>query len=562
MQFYIDHDWQENMATPRAKVGERAKTHLLILLCALWICVGLIGHAPWKPFESQSISIIQSLLDHPFWSASSWQSGHWIAPVSAGHPALESPPLFYWVASGCAYLLKPLLSTHDAARLSVGLWMLTALLMMGLSGRELWNKGVGRQTNFVFIGCLGLVITAHTMMPAVATLAGVSMAFYALSLVLRKPLRASLLLAAGLSIAFLTMGILPVAMISLSALILCLFPTRWQQPEVMRALIAGAMIALPIAGIWCWLCQQWAPTLWSVWWQTQWHIETPTKHWYFIRTLAWFAWPALPLALWGTWRFRNELLSVYRFQLCLVFFFVAFALTGFMGDRSEIHTPLLLIPLTALAAGSIETLKRGAAGALNWFGLILFGLLIGIAWLGWWAMLNGSPLKLYQRLSYLSGIHTMEFSLLYGMIAVAVTLIWFSAVLKSKHSNRSSATNWAIGMTAAWTVFMSLWLPILEAARSYQPMFTELKQHLPKQYQCINVRNFGSSQTDLLHYHAGIAPRYLHEKEDARCDLYLIADEPGSRLWLPTSQAWQEIWQGEHSRHGQESFRLLQKQHH
>jgi 4-amino-4-deoxy-L-arabinose transferase-like glycosyltransferase len=214
----------------------------------------------------------------------------------------------------------------------------------------------------------------------------------------------------------------------------------------------------------------------------------------------------------------------------------------------------LLIPLTALAAGSIETLKRGAAGALNWFGLILFGLLIAIAWLGWWAMLTGNPVKLYQRLVYLSGLQTIPFSVLYGTIAVAVTLIWLSGVIRSKHSNRSSATNWAIGMTCAWTVFMSLWLPMIEAARTYQPIFADLRQHLPTDYRCISSHNIGSSQADLLHYHASIRLT----AESGNCDLLLIEDQPGKRHASPGAE-WSLIWEGEQSRQSRESYRLLQR---
>ncbi|MGP1717133.1 MAG: ArnT family glycosyltransferase [Methylophilus sp.] len=554
MQFFIDHDWQENMATPRAKVGERAKTHLLILLCAIWLCVGLIGHSPWKPFESQSASIIQSLIEHPFLSTLSWTDGHWIAPVSAGHPALETPPLFYWVATGFSQALSPLLPIHDAARLSVGIWMLITLLMMGLSGRELWNLGAGRQTNFIFIGCLGLVVSAHTIMPEVSALSGISMAFYALTLVLRKPVRAMWLLAGGLLIAFLSAGLLPAAMIIGSTIGVLFLPVMCQHAGAKRALLSGLALALPGILLWCWLCQQWAPGLWAGWWPTQVSIQIPSKHLYFLRTLAWYAWPALPLAMWGIWRFRHAVLHTYRFQLCLIFFIVAFILIGFFSDRSEVNALPLLIPLTALAAGSIETLKRGAAGALNWFGLILFGLLIAIAWLGWWAMLTGNPVKLYQRLVYLSGLQTIPLSVLYGTIAVAVTLIWLSGVIRSKHSNRSSATNWAIGMTCAWTVFMSLWLPMIEAARTYQPIFEDLRQHLPTHYRCISSHNIGSSQSDLLHYHAGIRLA----AEPAACDLLLIEDQPGKRHASPGAE-WSLIWEGEQSRQSKESYRLLQR---
>lgn len=559
MQFFIDHDWQENMATPRAKVGERAKTHLLILLCAIWLCVGLIGHSPWKPFESQSASIIQNLIDHPFLSVNSWIQGYWIAPTSAGHPSLETPPLFYWAATGFAHLLSPLLPVHDAARLSVGLWMLLTLIMTGLSGRELWNLGVGRQTNFIFIGCLGLVVSAHTMMPAVAALSGVTMAFYALALVMRKPVRAMWLLCAGLLVAFMSGGVVPTLTIILSVVSLLLLPAIRQEKPVYRAMVTGTLLALPGIYLWCWLCQQWAPGLWHAWWQTQWQVQWPSNHGYFLRTLAWYAWPALPFAMWGIWRFRHSVLTTYRFQLGLTFFSIAFILIGFLSDRSEVSALPLLVPLTVLAAGSIETLKRGAAGALNWFGLILFGILIAIAWLGWWAMLNGTPVKLYQRLSYLSGLETIHFSLLYGAIAVAVTLIWLSIVLRAKHSNRSSATNWAIGMTCAWTVFMSLWLPMIEAARTYQPLFEDLRKHLPAHYNCIHAQNIGTSQADLLHYHAGIQLKYHEPSKKTQCDLYLIEDQPGKRHALP-GEGWQVIWEGEQTRQNKESFRLLQHQ--
>lgn len=542
------------MATPRAKVGERAKTHLLLLLCAIWLCVGLIGHSPWKPFESQSASIIQSLIDHPFLSAQSWTDGHWIAPVSAGHPALETPPLFYWMATAFSQALSPLLPIHDAARLSVGIWMLVTLLMMGLSGRELWNLGAGRQTNFIFIGCLGLVVSAHTIMPEVAALSGISMAFYALTLVIRKPLRAMWLLAGGLLITFLSAGLLPATMVAGATAAVLFLPVIRQHMEAKRALLLGMLMALPGIVLWCLLCQQWANGLWSAWWVTQVTIQLPSNHVYFMRTLAWYAWPALPLALWGIWRFRHAVLHTYRFQLSVIFFLWAFVLIGFFSDRSEVNALPLLIPLTALAAGSIETLKRGAAGALNWFGLILFGLLIAIAWLGWWAMLTGHPIKLYQRLAYLSGLQTIKLSVLYGAIAVAVTLIWLSGVIRSKHSNRSSATNWAIGMTCAWTVFMSLWLPMIEAARTYQPLFEDLRTHLPAHYRCISSRNIGSSQADLLHYHAGIRLT----AEPTGCDLLLIEDQPGKRHTSPGKE-WSLIWEGEQSRQIKESYRLLQR---
>jgi hypothetical protein len=68
MRFNLEHDWQGNMSTPPTRVGERAKIRLLILLCAVWLLTGLIGHEPWKPLESNAISSIKNILDNGSYS--------------------------------------------------------------------------------------------------------------------------------------------------------------------------------------------------------------------------------------------------------------------------------------------------------------------------------------------------------------------------------------------------------------------------------------------------------------------------------------------------------------
>ena len=145
MRFQLDHDWQGNMSTPRARIGDGVKTQLLLVLCATWIFFGLIGHAPWKPLESTSISIVKSILD----------TGNLIAPLASDATSLETPPLYYLSAAASAKLLAPFMSLHDGARLINAIWLSIMLLMVGMTGRELWSRGVGRHATFIMIGtCL------------------------------------------------------------------------------------------------------------------------------------------------------------------------------------------------------------------------------------------------------------------------------------------------------------------------------------------------------------------------------------------------------------------------
>lgn len=548
MQFDLDHDWQGNMATPRARVGERAKTRLLIVLCAIWLLFGLIGHSPWKPFESQSISAIKHILD----------GGSWLTPMAVSHTQLENPPLYYWVAAAFSAALSPVLPIHDAARLSSGVWMLITLLMVGMTGRELWDKGIGRQTTFVFIGCLGLVINAHTMMPAVSALTGLATAFYALALAKRRPYRAAILLGLGLGVSFLSTGLLPALIILSTCVLLPIFFAYWRSRFFWVVCLIALLVASPFLLLWPLLCWLYAPQLLAEWWISSLAQLNQGLHLYFLKTLLWYAWPALPLALWGAWRFRAQLLHKPRFQLTIVFFIVALGWIGLGAERKEVFALPLLIPLTAMAGGSIETLKRGAAGALNWFGLILFGLLSSLTWLGWIAMMTGNPSKIKERLVYLSGLTHLNFGVFAFTIASAVTLIWLFAIFRSQHSNRSSATNWAIGMTCIWTLLMTLWLPMLEAARGYQAVFTDLKKALPAHYACVNSQQLGEAQRDLLDYFANVKTHTLETGQQLNCDLYLIQDNR-SRNKINPGQDWQLIWEGRRISERGEQFRLFQR---
>ncbi len=547
MRFDLDHDWQGNMSTPRARVGERAKTHLLIILCAIWLLMGLVGHSPWKPYESHTISVVKTILE----------SGNLIAPLSASSNQIANPPLYYLSATLTAKLFSGILPLHDAARIATGLWMMITLLMIGMTGRELWGQGFGRQTTFVFIGSLGLVVSAHTLMPAVSGLTSIATGFYALSLASRRPYRASLLLSAAMGVGFLSTGLLPLAIIMVTSLILpCLFAS-WRNASFAKVLLMSAIFASPLILLWPLLCFYFYPAQFAAWWAHAFAQFAPSNHIYFLNILLWYAWPALPLAAWGFWRFRTQLLSKPRYQLIITFFVVSWILIGFAAENKEVSALPLLIPLTAMAGGSIETLKRGAAGALNWFGLILFGIMAGLVWLGWNAMLTGAPAKIKERLIFLSGLQHLNLNIVAIVIAVLITLIWLLTIFRTKNTNRSSATNWAIGMTCVWTLLMTLWLPMIDSARSYQIVFTSLKHALPEQYACVTSSRLGDAQRDLLHYYANLKTQSFETEQRLDCDLYLIQDTRGNEKLEPGPD-WKLIWSGKRASERRESFRLFQ----
>ncbi len=547
MRFNFEHDWQGNMSTPRARVGDRAKVRLLILLCAVWLLLGLISHEPWKPLEPDAISTIKNVLDN----------GNYLAPTSASSNQLSNPPLYYLSAALTAKVFSGILPIHDGARIATGLWMLITLLMTGMAGRELWGRGVGRQTTFILIGSIGLV-SAHLISPAASALAGIATCFYGLALAKRRPYRASGLLGLGIGVSFLSTGLLPLSIILLAGIALPCFFKHWRTPRFAKVAGMALLISSPVVLGWSLLCLNLEPSLFYGWLAKSTVVMANHGHLYFLKLLPWYAWPSLPLAIWGVWRYRTHLLNQPKFQLCITFFIAAFINIGFLGEHKNIYALPLLIPLTILAGGSIETLKRGAASALNWFGLVLFGLMGSLIWVGWGAMMSGSPEKLKERLIFLSGLTKLDFSIFALVSASAITLIWLFATFRSKHSNRSAVTNWAIGMTFTWTLLMTLWLPMIDSARSYRDVFTSLKNVLPTDYACITSENMGPDQLDLLHYYADVKTQPSQPGEEPNCDLFLIQDKRNpSEVML--GQSWLYIWGGKRISERKESFRLFQR---
>lgn len=545
MAFELEHDWQGNLAMPRARIGERAKTRLLIILSIIWICMGLIGHEPWKPDESQSISTIKAILTE----------GNLITPTAVGQQVPDYPPLYYLSAAGTAVLFSPILDLHDAARLVTGLWMAITLLMVGMTGRELWGWGAGRQTIFIYLGSFGLVLTAHLLRPEAAALAGSAMGFYALALAKRRPYRAALLLGCGTGISFLTMGLLPALTLILPALALPILFSAWRTKSYLLVLLIATLCAAPWLTIWPVLAWLTAPEILTAWWQSSVSGISGINYWYYLKTLSWHALPALPLALWGLWAYRQRLLSDARFQLPITFFLSSLLLIGTSNSTTESNALVLLLPLAALAGGSIETLKRGAAALLNWFGLMLFGTMAFLIWLGWFAMQFGWPAKLNERMQVLSGMHDPIFGWLGLLVALAITTVWLLVINNSRHSNRTAVTDWAVGSTMVWSLLMCLWLPWIDSARSYAGVMHGIGQIVTSP-QCIQSSNVGDAQLALLDYYTNL--RTEPYQSDSHCDFYLIQDERGKARITPDAD-WTLVWQGKRAAERRENFRLYQR---
>ncbi len=530
MKFDLEHDWQGNMSTPRKNLGEKTKLHLFLVLSIIFLFTGLIGHEPWRPLESTSISIILDIV----------QNNQVILPIAASENLITHPPLYSYFAATFGKLFLPILTLHDGARLANIFWMALTLVSLGLITRELWGQGHARQAGLIFIGSVGLILNIHSLIPEIATLLGYTMSLYAFSLYFRRPFRASMVLGFGSGIAFLSGGITPLVVILLSSLFLLIF-NNWRNKRYFIFIGISTAITILVVSPWLYSFYYLEPELFISWLKTT-QFSSKLLFNYHLQGILWFTWPALPVAIWLIAKDYKLILSQRKLQIPIIFLIVLFITISITGQPNQTNLIPFTIPLSIIAVGGIDRLNRSTASALNWFGILIFGFIGFLIWLGWFAMMSEIPQKIYERMFYSSANYIAEFKLFSFVFALVITSLWLASIIKFKITNRSAISNWTLGITMVWVTLMMLWGPFIDNRKNYKLIFTDVKQQLTKSSTCVYVHNLSDSQINLLHYYTsikGINP----DLENKTCRLALVSLTKEKKI--PAEyKLWGEIWTG------------------
>lgn len=530
MKFDLEHDWQGNMSTPRKNLGEKTKLHLFLVLSIIFLFTGLIGHEPWRPLESTSISIILDIV----------QNNQVILPIAASENLITHPPLYSYFAATFGKLFLPILTLHDGARLANIFWMALTLVSLGLITRELWGQGHARQAGLIFIGSVGLILNIHSLIPEIATLLGYTMSLYAFSLYFRRPFRASMVLGFGSGIAFLSGGITPLVVIFLSSLFLLIF-NNWRNKRYFIFIGISTTITILVVSPWLYSFYYLEPELFISWLKTT-QLSSKLLFNYHLQGILWFTWPALPVAIWLIAKDYKLILSQRKLQIPIIFLIVLFITISITGQPNQTNLIPFTIPLSIIAVGGIDRLNRSTASALNWFGILIFGFIGFLIWLGWFAMMFEIPQKIHERMFYLSANYIAEFKLFSFVFALVITSLWLASIIKFKITNRSAISNWTLGITMVWVTLVMLWGPFIDNRKSHRLIFNDVKQQLTKSSTCVYVHNLSDSQINLLHYYTGIKG-INPDLENKTCRLALVSLTKEKKI--PAEyKLWGEIWTG------------------
>lgn len=537
----------------------------LIGLCALYLLAGLFGHDPWKSDDAIHFGVAYGFLN------GDGLQGGWLVPHLAGEPFLEAPPpLYYWVAAACAKLLGWLLTPPDATRLASALFGAAFLGLLAAASRVLYansssNRDIvseeGNVAPLIAIGCLGLLVPIHDTQPLIALLAASAATYLGLAVLPQRPLAGGIQAGLGLGLGFLAAG--SIAVITLAPLLL-LAPLHrhWRSSASLRGIALALLVAAPLIAIWPIMLAWQAPHFFSAWWshsanslvfQTGWRQSLLPL----AELMGWFTWPALPLALYTLWIQRHRLnqpgivlplIGLAALLLELVFIF---------GPRPLFALPLLL-PLILLATVGAGRLRRGAANAFDWFGMMTLTLVAGLLWLGGSALTLGIPTRLAVRATVLEPGFVSTFSPLPFIIAVALLLAWLWFIFASPRSPWRATTHWAAGVTLMWALVATLWLPWIDYGKSYRNVVLDLKRVISSSHGCIAGHDIGGAQRLSLQYFAGIVTVRTNTRTATTCPLLLEQGAVRGATSLPPP-GWRKIWEGHRPSDRSERLRLFQR---
>lgn len=576
----------DSRSTP-ARLTETATVKLsrpfLLLITAVYILAGLFFRDPWKTDDVVGLATMLSALADP-------SGGALLAPQIGVLAHAQDGPLVTWVGALAIWLFAPLFevfipapdSVIIASRLPNLLWfgvMVTSVwygsYLLGRRpepqplklpfGGEPSVKDYGRMIAdaalLLILATVGIVWRMHETSEVPAIIAFQALAFYAVARSIDRPLSGAITLGIALGAAFLTRGWIGALPIMLAALFAfhprgALWPRRhW--------LLLSAAIAAAIGLAWWLAVKAQAPYWTQAWWlwnSQSFGLPKAAVVFSLLRDLPWFLWPTWPFALLALWNWRSWVTAPH---IWVPLMFLAWPLITmlFLADVFEPEYALMAVPAAILAAFSFPTLRRGVINTIDWFAIMCFSLTAATVWLGWFALQTGWPVQIHHNITRLIHGYDIHISWLAVSIALIGTLAWAALVHWRIHNRPAALLRGTMlsagGLITTWLLLVTLWMPVLDYARSYRGVSAELALELEKHglgNECVRALGLGTGQRASF-----LVFNNIHFSYDSQCKLVLQqtthrALEEGR---VGFSDSAEVLWQGARAADRHEVLRLL-----
>ena len=505
-----------NSPTP-AIVTQKAARPLprwaLLLLCLAYVVPGFVGRGPWKNADVTAFGYMMELAN-----------GHtaWLRPQLGGMPPETDGLLPYWLGAWAIQITPDwLMSPEMAARLPfMALLVLTlaatwygvyflarspgaqpvAFAFGGEANPSDYARAIADGALLALIACLGLAQLSHEATGYLAQLACAALIFFAVATLPYRTVAPAVALVAGM--VGLTLAGAPTisALLGVGCIVLVVLAPAASSDRRLRWAVALTVVTV-LAAVLAWQLDLWR---WRL-------LNAATEGKEFrslLRLLLWFGWPAWPMATWTLWRWRKQLFNGQPHRhLWLPLWFSLVSVGATFTTQPADRALLVGLPAIAtLAAFALPTFRRSMAALIDWFTLLFFSVSALAIWVIWFAMQTGVPAQPAANVAKLAPGFIPTFSWLALVVALAASAAWCRLVWWRAARNRAAI--WkslvlpASGAALCWLLLTTIWLPLLDYARSYAPQARKLSAALGPNPGCVQMLGLSRAQMAALQYHA------------------------------------------------------------
>lgn len=521
------------------KSVQRLPRLALFVLIAAYLLPGLFGRDPWGNADISAFGFMLNI-------ARGWASP--LSPAVGGVLADSGGLLPYWLGAAAIKFL-PWLDPALAARLPFSLLLGGVLMLTWYSCYHLartaaaqplplafggeaqpvdYGRAVADGSLLALVACLGLLEMGHETTPELMQLFGATLFMYALAASLTRPATAKLAV----------LGALPILAGSGSPTIACILGAAgvsisWRSEHAASRRFAPWVAgAAALAVLTAFLTQAWG-----------WRLGAQVPWVSIFRSLSWFTWPAWPLAAWTLWRWRGYVL---RRHITVPLALALVGLAGSVGMGGADRALLLALPgMAVLAAFALPTFKRSYASAIDWFSVCFFTACAIGMWVVYSAMQTGVPAKTAANVVKLAAADFKpEFSAPLLAIATGITLAWIIIVRwrtgRRQHALWTTLVIPAAGVVMCWTLMMTLWMPVMDHARSYRSQINRVARFLPHN-GCVAAPGLSVSILTALQYFGGyqVDGRRLDDHDATPCQRLVL--NVRARTTAPTLAGWEKV---------------------
>lgn len=522
----------------------------LLLLCGVYLLPGFLGRDPWRPWDMAAFG--------QMWALAHGESPWW-QPTLMGLPPELDGLLPFWMGAWAIQLAPEWLSPVMASRLPFMAMAALCLAMTWYAIEALARSPQAQPVSFAFggeaepkayartladagllalIACLGLAVPLHETSPMLVQLGGSSALFMGMALLRTKPWSGCLISALGLWV----LGLSGAPTLAMALGLVALLVLAGGTPELSAtkrlalACLLGLALLLLAGMVSEWDLWRWRLRAWPL-------PASEVRRW--LELMLWFTWPCWPLALWSAWSWRRQWgRRPWSMHVIWPITMIGTVTVASAMTAASERTLLLALPaLATMAAFALPTLQRSVTALIDWFTLLFFTGCGVVIWVVWLAMQTGWPPQPAANVARLAPGFTPSFEYLPLALALAGSALWVWLVHWRAGRHRTALWKSLVlpsaGAALCWLLLMTLWLPLLNYARSYVPLVQQVKLAIP-QTACVAIQGLNAGQIAALKWHGPW--RLENLSATSRCEWLLLDPQWASdTTHAPDPRQWSRV---------------------